>query len=39
MGDIHHPDLEISIETMVEKMARFEPDWRAVEGIGILLVH
>jgi hypothetical protein len=21
---------------MVEKMARFEPDWRAVEGIDIL---
>jgi hypothetical protein len=36
MGDIHHLDLEISVEIMIEKMARFERDWRAVEGIGIL---
>jgi hypothetical protein len=33
MGDTHHPDLGISIEVMLELMARFERDWRAVSVI------
>jgi hypothetical protein len=31
MGDAHHPDLDMSIEIMVELMNQFEQDWRAVK--------